>query len=174
MSITPLAPKQRNLAAPVTAVPDLYARVARRLERAVGRSVGAPQPLIEDACQTAWSRLLVRECPMPEAAAFAWLLTTAVREAIKLSQRQARFRSLEERLEAGESGEWDAEPGVDQVVERRERLASISRLPVGQQRALWLLGLGLSYGEIAGREGCSERSVERRLYRGRQRLRAAA
>ena len=37
---------------------ELYALMARRLERIVRFDVQAPDAVIEDACQFAWSRLL--------------------------------------------------------------------------------------------------------------------
>jgi RNA polymerase sigma factor (sigma-70 family) len=58
-----------------------------------------------------------------------------------------------------------------ELVERRERLDGIRRLPERQQRVLWLHALGLSYGEIAAHEGCTTRTVERQLLRARQRAR---
>ena len=37
---------------------DLYAQLAGRLRQIVGGQVRAPEPVIEDACQFAWSALI--------------------------------------------------------------------------------------------------------------------
>src|SRR5689334_3868552 len=64
-------------------IEELYGGLARRLERMVRSGVRAPDPVIEDACQFAWSRLLHhREHVQPEAA-LVWLAKTAVHEAFK-------------------------------------------------------------------------------------------
>jgi RNA polymerase sigma factor (sigma-70 family) len=60
------------------------------------------------------------------------------------------------------------------LFERRERLASIRRLPQRQQQVLWLHALGLSYNEIARHTGCTTRTVERQLLRARRAVRSAA
>jgi RNA polymerase sigma factor (sigma-70 family) len=60
-----------------------------------------------------------------------------------------------------------------ELIEHRERLADLGRLPARQQRALWLHGLGLSYAEIARHEGCTTRTVDRQLLRARRRIRQA-
>src|SRR5436305_12600251 len=73
------------------------------------------------------------------------------------------------------------EPGTDvpalrvgrpphHVVEDRERLASLASLTDQQRTALWLYGLGLSYGEIARRQGSSAHAIERQLKRARRTL----
>jgi DNA-directed RNA polymerase specialized sigma24 family protein len=62
----------------------------------------------------------------------------------------------------------------DELVEQRQRLADISRLPARQQRLVWLQGVGFSYDEMAEREGCTPRTVERQLLRAKRTMRAAA
>jgi RNA polymerase sigma factor (sigma-70 family) len=57
------------------------------------------------------------------------------------------------------------------VIEDRERLRSLAALPPRQQRVLWLYGAGLSYQEIARRQGCTSRTVERQLQNARAALR---
>jgi DNA-directed RNA polymerase specialized sigma24 family protein len=64
-------------------------------------------------------------------------------------------------------------PGPDELVEQRERLATIHHLPERQQRLLWLQGLGLSYAEMADSTGCTNRTVERQLLRAKRALKAA-
>ena len=59
-----------------------------------------------------------------------------------------------------------------ELVERRERLREVQRLPERQQRVVWLHAIGLSYAEIALTEGCTRRTVDRQLLRARQVLSA--
>ena len=72
---------------------ELFARYARRLRAVVSRSVQASRANIDDACGFAWLQL-VRRRP-PAAVAFAWLCTTAVREAVKFDRRMSRTVGLD-------------------------------------------------------------------------------
>jgi RNA polymerase sigma factor (sigma-70 family) len=135
--------------------------------------------VIDDACQVAWSRLIRYQGSVRREAALAWLVTTARREALRLLRRSRRELSLDELAES------DPEPGrrraltpvnsvgPEEIVAWRSRLEEIGKLPVRQQRLVWLQGLGLSYTEMAGYEGASRRTVERQLLRAKQALRAA-
>jgi RNA polymerase sigma factor (sigma-70 family) len=140
--------------------------------RIVRSSVRAPDPVIEDACQFAWSRLLRQpERVEPERAA-GWLVTTALREALKSLRRAGHETSLETMLENGiEFVSTGAERSPEPLVERRERLRTLASLSRRQQQLLWLYGLGLTYEEIARREGCTSRTVERQIQRARTVLR---
>jgi RNA polymerase sigma factor (sigma-70 family) len=150
-------------------VGELYALHARRLERIVRVDVRAPEPVIEDACQFAWGRLLFHAHRIRRETALAWLTTTAVRHALKLIGRETRELSLERVLEEEpEPPDCLYAPAPDEVVEQRERLDALGRLPDRQQRMVWLQGLGLSYVEIAAREGCTVRTVERQLLRAKR------
>ena len=61
-------------------------------------------PLIEDACQFAWWRLVVHAHRVERRAALSWLAKTAVHEALKLIRREERDVSLEAQLDgAGEA-----------------------------------------------------------------------
>jgi RNA polymerase sigma factor (sigma-70 family) len=104
----------------------------------------------------------------------SWLITTAVREAVKLLRRSDREISLDTLVEA--EFEFPA-PTTDRtpqtLSEHRERLRSLNGLPYRQQCLLWLYGLGLSYEEIARSQGCTSRTVERQLQRARALLQEA-
>jgi RNA polymerase sigma factor (sigma-70 family) len=155
-------------AIPVAGVGDvgeLYGLLARRLEQIVRLDVRAPDAVIEDACQFAWSRLLHHRHRVHRETVMSWLVRTAVHEAFKLLRRDRRELSLEAAAEAA----MLASPV--QLIEYRERLAELGRLPERQQRAVWLHALGLNYAEIAGHEGCTTRTVERQLLRARQAIR---
>ena len=152
----------------------LYRLLARRLERIVRFGVQAPQPLIEDACQFAWVRLIHNQTRVHRETAFQWLVKTASHEALKLMGRGPRVESLDAELDAsGQLPARDPRAGPPEIVEQRERLATLASLPVRQQRLLWLYGLGLKYDEIALRDGVSTRTVERQLQMARVRLREA-
>ena len=152
-------------------VGELYGLLARRLEHIVRLDVRAPDAVIEDACQFAWSRLLHHRDRVHRETVVSWLARTAVHEAFKLLRRDARELSLE--TVAHDAANGTAAPpsrSPHQLAECRERLAAIGRLPERQQRILWLHALGLSYAEIADYEGCTLRTVERQLLRAKRRI----
>ena len=159
---------------------ELYAMHARRLRQIVRVGVRAPEPLIEDACQVAWSRLLIHRARLRRESARAWLVRVAIREAVKSIQRERRERSLEALLEqgGGSAAGDSADPGItlptpaliEDLVEQKNRLESIRALSERQRRLVWLQGLGLSYREMAGETGMTRRTVERQLMRARSSL----
>jgi RNA polymerase sigma factor (sigma-70 family) len=151
----------------------LYLAFAERLEQIVRDDLRVPDPVIEDACQFAWSRLAHHVGRVRLDKALSWLAQTAVHEAMKLWRRDRRELSLE--LAAEETPELIEVatcPGADEVYEQRERLASLRALPERQQRMMWLQGLGLSYVDIATSTGCTTRTVERQLHRAKRQLRS--
>jgi DNA-directed RNA polymerase specialized sigma24 family protein len=155
-------------------IEHLYRRLAGRLEQIVRLDVHAPQPLIEDACQFAWGRLLCHSARVRRETALAWLATTAVHEAFKLLRQDRREFSLEAAVQNGAAPATDPRvPGPYEIIERRDRIAGLRRLPARQQRLLWLRGLGLSYAEMSVHEGCTERTVERQLLHATQAMRSS-
>ena len=154
-------------------VAELYARLSRRLEHIVRLDVRAPDVVIEDACQFAWSRLLHHRDRVQHDTVTSWLARTAVHEAFKLLRRDRRELSLEAVAEDPAAPAPALSPGPYDLIESHERLDGIRRLPERQQRVLWLHALGLSYAEIALHEGCTTRTVERQLLRARHRIRQA-
>jgi RNA polymerase sigma factor (sigma-70 family) len=156
-------------------VGELYVELARRLEQIVRREVRASAPLIEDACQFAWWRLVVHAHRVQRKAALSWLAKTAVHEALKLIRREERDLSLDARLEGGgDAGLSGRSPGPDEVTEPRAELELLCVLPVRQRMVLVLQAAGFSYEETAASLGMSRRTVERQIMRGRQELRAAS
>ena len=86
-------------------VGELYGLLAGRLEQIVRLDVRAPEVVIEDACQFAWSRLLHHRDRVHRETVLSWLARTAVHEAFKLSRRDRREASLDDTPAAGlESG----------------------------------------------------------------------
>lgn len=151
---------------------ELYRVLAKPLERIVRSGVHAPQPVIEDACQFAWTRLVVHRSRVGREGVLGWLAKTATREAFKLIGRHGRELSLDTEVGAGVGGLFDLRPGPGDICEQRERLSALGALSPRQQRLLWLYGFGLSYKEIATRDLCTPRAVERQLKRARASLRA--
>jgi len=166
------------LAVPPTANVDaaeLYRSLAGRLTTIVKLDTDASDLVVEDACQFAWDRFIGQASAVRRECALAWLATTAVREANRLTSRGNRELCLESG--AGPTTTDDgaaAAPACDEVLERREQLRLIRRLPERQQRLLWLQALGLSYEEMAVYTGCTRRTVERQVLRARRRIRALA
>jgi RNA polymerase sigma factor (sigma-70 family) len=149
-------------------IEELYRRFSARLERTVRLGVRAPEPVVEDACQVAWSRLIRHSERVRRETALSWLTTTALHEAFRLLRRSRRELSLEGTIEAaGEAVLHTCAPSTGELYEQRERIAGIAALPERQQRLLWLRALGLSYTEMAVHEGCTPRTVERQLLRAR-------
>ena len=108
----------------------------------------------------------------------AWLFTTLAN--LCHNQHRWRRRHPTVSLAAAEADEGNtlpsAVPGPGETLERDEARAAlgaaIDRLPHELKVTLFLHHYdGLSYREIGKITGCSERGVETRLYRARQRLR---
>lgn len=152
-------------------VEELYRLLAPRLRQIVRSNVSAPEPVVEDACQIAWSRLIRHSERVRREAALSWLATTAVREAYKLSRRDRRELSLDAELErTTELPVPSSAPGPAELFELRDRLREVGRLPERQQRLVWMHAAGLTYVEMAARTGDTRRTVERQLLRAKGRL----
>ena len=76
-------------------VGELYGQLAGRLERMVRLDVRAPDAVIEDACQFAWSRLVRHRHRVQRETVLTWLVRTAVHEALKLVRRDLRDLPLD-------------------------------------------------------------------------------
>jgi RNA polymerase sigma factor (sigma-70 family) len=156
---------------PAVDVASAYRSLADRLEQIVRFDVRASDVVVEDACQFAWSRLMLHADRVRPESTLTWLTRTAIREAIKLIRRDDRELSLEA---SALSAPTDLRPLPEEHAEQLERLALVGRLPERQQRMLWLHALGLSYEEISVQLGCSRRTVERQLLRAKRSVRRAA
>ena len=155
-------------------VAQLYEELAPRLRSIVSRDVTAPPAVIEDACQFAWSRLIDHRERVCMETAPAWLATTAVREAFKLLRRRNREESLDAAVdEVGEASVHPRSTATEDLYEQRQKIAEVRRLPLRQQRLVWLQALGLSYAEMAAHEGATMRTVERQLVSARRQIRTA-
>jgi RNA polymerase sigma factor (sigma-70 family) len=149
----------------------LYAELQPRLWRILVGNLRVADDVLEDACQNAWSALLVHRDSITPGHELGWLSTTATREALRIIRAGRRLVPLDETDEPvllDDHRASAAEP--DRVLELSEKLAEVRALPPRQQRIVWLQGLGYEYTEIAAVTGESRRTVERQLSRARQRL----
>jgi RNA polymerase sigma factor (sigma-70 family) len=158
----------------IAEVGELYAHRAEQVRRLVRHEVRAPEPVIEDACQVAWIRLVGHRERVHRDTAVAWLVTTAMHEAFRLIRRANRDLPLEALVDDnGHLGEAATGPSPEEIVEHRMRLQVLRSLSERQRQLVWLQGLGLSYAEMADRAGVTPRTVERQLSRARRTLRTA-
>jgi RNA polymerase sigma factor (sigma-70 family) len=160
-------------------VASLFARHAQDVLRLVSGRARAPYTVIEDACQTAWMRLLVHsEVDVEGHGAVRWVVVTATREAWRRSaQRETPTGSW---AGGGElvDGEFPEPAGhtadpVEVAIEHehtRELQDQLNTLTGRERRFLALQALGLSYQQIAAETGASLRTVERQILRGRHKL----
>jgi RNA polymerase sigma factor (sigma-70 family) len=160
---------------------EILRRDEHRLRRQARRHAQFPSDA-DDALQTAYLQFIERYAGVGEP--LAWLYTTVKREAWALRKRTSRRRecSLTFCTDAfnGELDLGDAFPTHDSgpaeqvernelLAERREALAGLKR---DERRALWLLGLGLSYAEICEATGWTHTKVNRCVSEGRSALKA--
>jgi RNA polymerase sigma factor (sigma-70 family) len=152
---------------------SLYAQHAKRVQRLVARHAGGD---VEDACQTAWERLLSHnEVDLQGRGVVNWLVITAARVAWK---RAGQHRELPFEALRGEGGDAELiEPAGDApdplavVLERDDTRRRLARLTARERQFLALQVLGLTYGEISQATGASWRTVERQVLRARRKLR---
>ena len=161
---------------------ELYRTHHRALIGRTRRAVNAPEALIEDACQLAWTQLLVYQ-PEPRDNALAWLTVVARNEAYRLARDYKRAlpaSSVTTTNEEGKATEFDPDlaPGPDRdpllCHDAREALAALAELKPAQRTALALKVAGYKYKEI--QELCGGKTytwVNRHITEGRAALRAA-
>jgi len=151
----------------------LYADLQPQLWRMLTTNLQVSDALLEDACQSAWSLLLLFHESVQAGYELGWLSTTATREALRMHRAQLESQSLERVAGPVRLDRYRvAEPEPERALEIRERLAEIKQLPPRQRRVVWLHGLGYEYVEIAAATGDSRRTVERQLMHARKRLTA--
>ena len=154
----------------------LYKRHAERLRHSTAHALGGDHHHAEDACAFAWAQLVAIQ-PERTERIFAWLRTTAIREGIKLAERQGRetVRSapVDEDLDASDT--WEervvAPEALEHALEARAAAETLRRLRPREARYLALLAAGYSYKEIAQREGVTLTNVNKHLTRGSLRAR---
>jgi RNA polymerase sigma factor (sigma-70 family) len=159
-------------------VAALYERHAPTVERLVSRRARVPRPVIEDACQTAWARLCVRDdVDVDPSRAVRWLVVVAVHEAWRYTARR-RELAVGGWLQDVDAGELPEPPGqapdpLSVATQRDELRRRLGALTPREREFLTLQVAGLSYEEIAARLRVTVRTVERQILRGRRKLRRA-
>ena len=128
---------------------QLFAQDARRLEAVVARRVRTSPANVDDACGFAWLQF-VRHRPT-RAVAFAWLCTTAVREAIKLDRQMARAVRFDHAVELAANPVVGPE-GRLELIAAGEVLRA-AQLRRREARVLGLRAAGYSRKEIAEQTG---------------------
>lgn len=179
------------MTAPVrmAAVEAFYRAERATLEKNVAKRVsGANRPLIEDACQFAWTVLLRRRDVSLDRRGLAWLAVVAIREARRMSQtvdvptgahaladEGAPIAAPGQCASARNCGVQACGPSLEERIVERERhecrVDAFSRLKAAERQALALKAIGYSYKEIGELTGASYTAVNRRLSEGRARLR---
>ena len=151
----------------------LFAELHPKLARQVRRLVRTGEENVQDACSFAFVQLL-RYQPSRERV-FSWLLTVAVREAVKLDQRDRRDRRLPAREDGGEVEPVDERADPELRLETLGALDAIAAagLTARQARIVALHAGGHPYKSISETLGLSARTVERQLLRARRKLRSA-
>lgn len=149
----------------------LYTKLQPQLVRILVNNLQPPGWVIDDACQTAWSSLLVHRDSVARGGELGWLSTTATRAALRLMRHDRLIESGQEPPDPLTLDDHRAaERQPEQRLELQERLADVRRLPLRQQRVVLLHGFGYEYDEIAAVTGETRRTVARQLTRARQRL----
>jgi RNA polymerase sigma factor (sigma-70 family) len=159
---------------------EILRRDEHRLRRQARRHAELPDDA-DDALQSAYALFFERYNGLGEP--LAWLYTTVKREAWAIRRRSSRQKERSFAWEAdGRNGEFDLTdalptdaPDPAERVERDQLLAerrqALAALKPDERRALWLLGLGLSYAEICRETGWTYTKVNRCLSEGRTALR---
>lgn len=160
---------------PADAVAELYADLAAQVRQIVRSSIRAPEAVVDDACQVAWSRLLRRWGSVRADAALPWLVRTASRAALRSIQHTERELSLDQLCDAGQdpSAAVVLPAAPDEIAQLRARLDELRALPERQQQLVWMQALGFTYVEMADHTRATRRTVERQLMRAKRSLRAA-
>jgi RNA polymerase sigma factor (sigma-70 family) len=146
---------------------QLFERHAAAVRVTVARAVRTSSANVEDACAFAWLQLL-RYRPARESA-FAWLCTTAIREAVKLDHRAKRTVSLEvDELPSLVDRRQELDRRID-VLFSRESIAA-ARLRPRESRLVGLRVCGYDRSSMAELTGESKRTVDRQLVRAQRKL----
>lgn len=146
---------------------QLFERHAPRLKHAVSRRVCTSAANVEDACGFAWLQLV--RCQPRRSTAFAWLCTTAIREAVKLHRRTSQTVALDRMTDAA-----DARHSLDwrlELIGAGQEIREASLRP-REARLVGLRVAGYSREQMAELTGETCRVVDRQLGRAQRRLRA--
>jgi len=144
-----------------------------QLLSAVGRRVAAQPATIADACSHAWTQLLAAEhidLSVPWGP-LAWLTTTAVREAWRLSELERRATVLSHHDLDAIAAHDPTAPSTHELAALHERLELVDEIPERPRRFLLRLALGYSYDAISTAEGVSRTTTNKQIARAKRLLR---
>jgi RNA polymerase sigma factor (sigma-70 family) len=149
----------------------LFSRYDRKLRDRVSAVVNTSQANIEDACMFAWVQLLRHEIDEVDAA-YSWLTTVAIREAVKLDRADRRTRPLpvDERGAVIEPIDPRDELAARDMLDHAAAVIQEAGLTSRQLEMISLQAWGLTYEQICERTGNSRRTVERQILRARAKL----
>jgi len=151
----------------------LYTDHQAQLHRVVGRRVAAQPATIADACSHAWTQLLAAEhidLSVPWGP-LAWLTTTAVREAWRLSELERRATVLSHHDLDAIAAHDPTAPSTHELAALHERLELVDEIPERPRRFLLRLALGYSYDAISTAEGVSRTTTNKQIARAKRLLR---
>ena len=154
----------------------IYAAHDQQLRRLVARHANANDATIDDACSYAWMKLVTSEhvsLGPPRCSALAWLTTTAIHRAWKLTKHDARTHPVAGLDELGQlaAAHGHTAPSAEHVAAQHLRLDLVAQIPERPRRFLLRLAVGYSYTEIAAAEGVSARTTDRQIARAKRILR---
>jgi len=158
------------------AIAAMHAAHDEQLRRLVARRSSASDATIDDACSYAWMRLVTHEqvsLGPPRWSALAWLTTTAIHRAWKLTDHDARTHLVASLDELGQlaAAHGHSAPSAEDVAAQHLRLDLVAQIPERPRRFLLRLAVGYSYAEIAAAEGVSVRTTDRQIARAKRILR---
>ena len=185
MTSTSLAERPRSTPRPTLRgdETELYNCHNRPLLARTRRAVKAPEALIEDACQLAWTQFL-RYQPEPRENVLAWLTVVARHEAYRLLRDYKRATPASDVVTTDDEGrttpfdpDQAAGPERDPLggIELRQMLEGLAALKPAQRTTLALKAAGFTYKEI--QRLCGDKTytwVNRHITEGRAALRAQA
>lgn len=158
------------------AIAAIYTGHDQQLRSLVARRSNANDATIDDACSYAWMKLVNSEQVSLGPArwsALAWLTTTAIHRAWKLTEHDARTHPVASLDELGQlaAAHGHSAPSAEHVAAQHLRLDLVAQIPERPRRFLLRLAVGYSYTEIAAAEGVSARTTDRQIARAKRILR---
>jgi DNA-directed RNA polymerase specialized sigma24 family protein len=158
-----------------------YAAHANHVRARVARRARTAPDVVDDACATAWMKLLRRSDVALNASGRSWLITVAVHEAWQLHERRAHETPVgpfaratatdSDLLEPVDAVGVDVETRAVDRVQHSEDVAAFLTLKPRERQALYLQALGYRYAEICRLTGSSYTAVNRFITEGRRALR---
>jgi DNA-directed RNA polymerase specialized sigma24 family protein len=160
------------------AVGAYYAAHARWLERVVGRRAKVPHATVQEACQTAWLKLVRRPDITLDGRGLQWLIVVATHEAWRSGTTPERPAGTFIGCASDHDLAWEEPPGpASDPLElaiahelHNRRVEQLSHAKPREATVLFLQAAGYSYTELQQLTGATYTAVNRRLTEGRARI----